>query len=161
VTGVQTCALPILEELLPNQQIVQETPNNTLSNEAYFAEFIQPNYLLVIITFLFMFFWPEYWFFPVAYAIYIIIKKVLKVRQQQYSLALHSIHVKTESFSSTTCTFKQDAIDTIMFSQTLIQRKLRLVSIIITSKTDPVHTVQLEHVQKDIAFNIYDWYTNI
>lgn len=150
-----------IEELLPNQQIVQETPNNTLSNEAYFAEFIQPNYLLVIITFLFMFFWPEYWFIPVAYAIYIIIKKVLKVRQQQYSLASHSIHVKTGSFSSTTWTFKQDAIDTIMFDQTWIQRKLGLVSIIITSKTNPVYTIQLEHVQKDIAFNIYDWYTNI
>src|SRR5699024_4814087 len=94
---------------------------------------------------------------PVAYAIYIIIKKVLKVRQQQYSLASHSIHVKTGSFSSTTWTFKQDAIDTIMFDQTWIQRKLGLVSIIITSKTDPVYTVQLEHVQKDIAFNIYDF----
>jgi len=149
-----------IEELLPNQQMVQETSKNTLSNEAYFAEFIQPNYSLVIITFLFMFFWPEYWFVLVVYALYIIIKKILKVRQQQYSLASHSIHVKTGSLSSTTWTFKQDVIDAITFDQTWIQRKLGLVSIIITSKTDPVYTVQLEHVQKDIALDIYDWYTN-
>src|SRR5699024_3674293 len=144
-----------IEELLPNQQMVQETSKNTLSNEAYFAEFIQPNYSLVIITFLFMFFWPEYWFVLVVYALYIIIKKILKVRQQQYSLASHSIHVKTGSLSSTTWTFKQDVIDAITFDQTWIQRKLGLVSIIITSKTDPVYTVQLEHVQKDIALDIY------
>src|SRR5699024_5762423 len=125
-------------------------------NEAYFAEFIQPNYLLVIITFLFMFFWPEYWFNPVAYAIYIIIKKVLNVRQHQYSFASHSIHVKTGSYSSTTWTFKQDAIDTTMFAQTCIKLKSTLDSMMITFNTDLEYTVQLEHVQKEIAFNIYD-----
>jgi len=149
-----------IEELLPNQQVTLEAPKKTSTNEAYFAEFIQPHYLLVMITFLFMFFWPEYWFIPVIYALYIIIKKALKVRQQQYFLASNFIHVKRGGFSSTTWTLKQDAIDTITFDQTWIQHKLGLVSIIITSKTYPVYTIQLEHVHETIALDIFDWYTN-
>lgn len=152
--------ITVIRKALSQPQLIEDKSWSTFSNEAYFAELIQPSYILVIITFLFMFFWPEYWFLPVLYALFIIVKRVLKVKQQRYFFTQQSLNVKTGGFSTVSPTLTPSTIERIDYDQTWIQCKLGLVSIIITTNTHPNYVIKLEHVQKESADEICAWYKN-
>src|SRR5690625_7416063 len=71
----------------------------TLPEQSYFIELIQPSYILVIGTFLIFFFWPEFWFIPILYALYLILKRVMKTKQQRYIWTEQLVQMQTGTFS--------------------------------------------------------------
>lgn len=148
----------VIQNILPIDQQTYEKARPTFSNEAYFAELIQPNYMLVIITFFFMFFWPEYWFVPVIYVLFIIVKRILNIRQQSYLLTSQAIQINNGNFSTYSTFLLPRSIERIDFDQTWIQHKLGLVSVIFTTKTYPNYTFKLDHVKKEVANEICSWY---
>ncbi len=75
-------AKQLLEEIVPSYKVQENMA--TLPEQAYFVELILPSYLLIIVTFLIFFFLPEFWFLPILYVLYIIIKRVMKTKQQCY-----------------------------------------------------------------------------
>jgi len=146
----------LIKEILPDYDIHNE--KESLPNEAYFVELIQPSYLLVIFTFLVMFFCPEYWLFPVLYALFIIIKRIIKVKQQQYYWTDHIVCLQTGSFSIEVMKTKREHIDALVIEQSWLERKLGLASIKFFVYSHQIHYTVLEYIKIDVATKLFHWY---
>src|SRR5690606_36851908 len=66
----------LLNEVIPEYRIAENL--HSLPKEAYFVNLIQPSYSLVIVTFFVFFFWPEYWFIPLAFFLWLVFYRILK-----------------------------------------------------------------------------------
>lgn len=145
--------IQLIEEIQPDF-FLQES-FLTLSGEAYFVELIQPSYVLVILTFFIMFFWPELWFVPILYALYLIIKRIMKTRQQRVNWSNDIITIRSGSFSSTLHIVKREEITMIQIQQSWIQRKLKLATCQLTTQ---YNTILLNHLNEAIVEQLYNWF---
>lgn len=143
----------LIEEIQPDYCI--QEPSLSLAGEAYFVELIQPSYLLVIVTFLIMFFWPELWFVPILYALYLIVKRVVKTRQQYYNWSANVIAIRSGAFSPTLHLVKREHITMLQIHQSWIQRKVKLATCQLTIRNN---SVQLNHVNESVIEQLYDWF---
>jgi len=146
----------LIKEILPDYNI--QTKKESLPNEAYFVELIQPSYLLVIFTFLVMFFWPEYWLVPVLYVLYIIIKRIIKTKQQRYCWTDDVVCMKTGTFSTEEMITKRSHIDAVVIEQSWLERKLGLASIKLLLYSHQTKEIMLNYINVDVASQFYHWY---
>lgn len=140
-------------KVLPSK-FMQESLKS-LPGEAYFIELIQPSYLLVIVTYLIMFFSPELWFVPIFHALYLIVKRVVKTKRQKYSWTDDVISIRDGVFSPTLHLIKREHITMLQIHQSWIQRKLKLATCQLTTRNK---TVQLNHVNEAVVTQLYDWF---
>lgn len=148
--------IQLLEDILPEYEV--HPPSSSLPNEAYFVALIQPSYLLVIVTFHIMFFSPEYWFIPIVYALFLVVKRIVKTKQQRYGWTDELVSMQTGSFSTEIIMTKREKIDALDIDQSWLQGQLGLASITITSRAKPIQVTVMDHVAEDVATNFYNWY---
>lgn len=143
----------IIEEIQPD--FVVDDAFLSLSGEAYFVELIQPSYVLVIVTFFIMFFWPELWFLPILCALYLIVKRIMKTKQQQVSWSNNVIAIRNGAFSSALHTIKREQITLLQIQQSWIQRKLKVATCQLTVENN---TLVLIHLNEAIIEQLYNWF---
>src|SRR5690625_1319663 len=146
----------LIEKILPPYKVNEDM--SSLPEQAYFIELIQPSYILVIGTFLIFFFWPEFWFIPILYALYLILKRVMKTKQQRYIWTEQLVQMQTGTFSTKIMLTKRKKIDALVIDQSWMERKLGLASIKITSRANPIQETVMEHVSANDTTEFYHWF---
>lgn len=146
----------LLPEILPSFKLQEEM--HDLPKQALFVNLIQPSYLLVIVTFLVFFFWPEFWFVPVIYAFSLIFYRIAKTYQAKYVQVEKWIQFQTGVLFTEIFLTKREKIDELEVSQSWIEQKLGLATITITSRAKPIHVSTLEHLPKETAIRYYYWF---
>lgn len=146
----------LLPEILPTFNI-NETMNR-LPSEALFLILIRPSYFLVFITVLVLFFWPEYWFIPLALLLLIIGSRVLEYKRTSYNVINNDIQIQTGSFSTTLFITRREKIDQFTIDQSFIQQRLGIASISITTRGQPIYNVQLLNIPTEQASLYCHWY---
>lgn len=149
-------AQSLVKNISPSNPLQKEMHH--LPKQAYFVALIQPSYLLVIITFFVFFFWPELWIIPILYTFFIILKRWMTTKQQQFVWTNHVIQMQTGSFSIQITVTKRNKIDALVIDQSWLEHKLGLASIKITSRANPVQIREIERMHVDDATLFYEWY---
>src|SRR5699024_5708082 len=110
---------------------------------------------LVVLTY---YFYPEFWFIPLFYLFFIMIKRVIEHFNSKYLISDEFIQMQTGSFSSELSILKKRNIDSLALNESWIERKFEVSTLkaLISSKT--VHTRIIIHLPKTIAINTYDSY---
>ncbi len=153
-----TLASRLIEEILPDYEIEKEM--NQLPTKSMFLTLIKPSYLFVIITVLIYYFYPEYWFIPLIYLLFIMIKRVVEHYNSKYLITDESIQMQTGSFSSELSVLKKTNIDALALNESWLERRFNLATLKAMTRAKPVHTGKVIHLPKDIAANTYHWYAD-
>lgn len=146
----------IMPQLLPEFQIRDEMQR--VPQQAMFLNLIQPSYLLVIVTFLIFYFWPEYWFVPIAYVFFLIVYRILKTKQTKFVLHHPFIQFQSGVFSTELFITKCQKIDELVLAQSYLERKLGVSSMTITTRGKPIHIALVEHIPTKDAVTLFHWY---
>lgn len=146
----------LLPEIIPQFNIQEEM--KSLPKKSLFVNLIQPSYLLVIVTFLVFFFWPEYWFIPLVLFVLIVLIRIVKTYQTKYIQMDQFIQFQTGAFSTELFNTRREKIDEIEIEQSWIEQKLQLATVTITSRAKPIYVSRIEHIPQQSAFGYYHWY---
>lgn len=146
----------LIEDILPDYEIKKDM--NQLPAKSMFLTLIKPSYLLVIITALTFYFIPEYWFIPIVYLLFIIIKRVTEHFNSKYLVSDEFIQMQMGSFSSNLSILKKKNIDALHLNESWLQRKFHLSTLRMLTRAKPIHTSTVIHIPKEIAENTYEWY---
>lgn len=146
----------LLPEIIPEFAIQEEM--KSLPKEALFVNLIQPSYTLVIVTFLVFFFWPEYWFIPLALFILIVFVRILKTHQTKYVKTDKFLQFQSGALSTELFITRRDKIDELEIDQSWIEQKLGLASISSTSRAKPIYVSRIEHIHEEAAYEYYHWF---
>ena len=146
----------LIEDILPDYEIKKDM--NQLPAKSMFLTLIKPSYLLVIITALTFYFIPEYWFIPIIYLLFIIIKRVIEHFNSKYLVSDEFIQMQIGSFSSNLSILKKNNIDALHLNESWLQRRLHLSTIRVLTRAKPIHISAVIHMPKEIAENTYEWY---
>lgn len=149
-------ATRLVEEILPDYEIEKEM--HQLPAKSMFLTLIKPSYLLVIITALTFYFTPEYWFIPLIYLLFIIIKRVIEHFNSKFLVTDEFIQMQTGSFSSYLSILKKNNIDALSLNESWLQRRFSLVTLSVMTRAKPIHKSSIIHIPKDIAKDTYEWY---
>lgn len=149
-------AKQLLSEILPAFQI----KNNMipLPKPALFVNLIRPSYLLVIVTVIVFFFWPEYWFVPAGLFILIVSLRILDYKQSKYTINESFIQFQSGALSTELFITTRAKIDELVVHQSWLQRKLGLATLAITSRAKPIHVAELANMPWNVAYYCYNWY---
>lgn len=148
----------LLEEILPSFPLQSE--KKSLPKAALFVKLIQPNYTLIILTFLIFYFWPEMWMLPAGSFIYLVIYRTVYFTSVKYIQREHWLEISTGVFTRKTFLTSHEKIDQLRMSQSYLQKKLGLASITITTRGKPIFQIDLQDILISDAQYIFHWYTN-
>lgn len=148
----------LLNEVIPEYRIAENL--HSLPKEAYFVNLIQPSYSLVIVTFFVFFFWPEYWFIPLAFFLWLVFYRILKTKLTKFyrdeeQILLQSGVMTTEIFI-TNC----ERIDEFTIEQSWLERILHLATLDVSIRAKPIYSMKVEHLQLEDANDCLEWYQN-
>lgn len=149
-------ATKLISEILPDYKL--ETRMNRLPAQALFLTLISPSYLLVIITVLIFYFWPEFWFVPIIYLMFLVIQRIVKHYNSKYFYDEGFIQIQTGSFSNELFITKRLSIDEISFRQSWLEKKLNVASLTTFTRAKPLHLGIINHLPKKVSEHIYKWY---
>src|SRR5690625_5459879 len=74
---------------------------------------IKPSYFFLILVVLTYYFYPEFWFIPLFYLFFIMIKRVIEHFNSKYLISDEFIQMQTGSFSSELSILKKRNIDAL------------------------------------------------
>lgn len=146
----------LLPQILPTFKMNEEM--KPLPSQSLFVILIRPSYLLVIVTVLVFFFWPEYWFVPLALVILIIFSRILEFKRSKYKVDDNYIQMETGSFSTTLFITKREKIDKFAINESWIEQKLGLATLSITTRGQPIYNAKMSHIPVKESYFYYDWY---
>lgn len=149
-------ATNLINEILPDYTI--EKNMNQLPIKSLFLTLIKPSYLFVIITALIFYFYPEYWFIPVIYLLFLFIQRVLEHYNSKYLISEKFIQMQVGSFSSELSILKKDNVDALALNESWLQRRFNLMTLKAMTRAKPIHTSFIIHLPKKTAINTYSWY---
>ena len=148
----------LLEEILPSFPF--QTKKKSLPKAALFLQLIQPNYSLIIITFLTFYFWPEMWMLPAGLFIYLVIYRTIFFTTMKYIQRDHWLEISSGVFTRKTFLTSHEKIDHLKMSQSYLQKKLGLASITMITRGKPIFQKELQDIRIIDAQHIFHWYTN-
>ena len=148
----------LLEEILPTFPF--QTEKKALPNAALFLQLIQPNYTLIIITFLTFYFWPELWMLPTGLFIYLVIYRTIFFTTMKYIQRDSWLEIVSGGFTRKTFLTSHEKIDHLTMSQSYLQKRLGLASIIIITRGKPIFQKELKDIRITDARDMFHWYTN-
>lgn len=148
----------LLQEILPSFPLQSE--KKSLPKKALFVKLIQPNYTLIILTFLIFYFWPEMWILPAGSFLYLVIYRTVYFTSVKYIQREHWLEISTGVFTRKTFLTSHEKIDQLSLSQSYLQKKLGLASITITTRGKPIFQMDLQDILISDAHHIFHWYTN-
>lgn len=137
-------AIAILDEMLPNYPVAKKMCS--VSKEALFLHMIHPSYLFVIIIFFVFYFGPEYWFIPIIYGIGLIILRIIKAKQTKYLYEDDILQLQSGVLTTNVTMTAWEKIDELTVSQTYLEKKLYVATIIFTIREKPTYNVMIEHI---------------
>lgn len=149
-------ATHLVEEILPDYAI--EKKMNQLPGKSLILTLIKPSYLLVIITVLTFSIYPEYWFIPIIYLLFILIQRVVEHYNSKYLMTDQFIQMQAGSFSSELSILKKNNVDALSVNESWLQRRFNLSTLRAMTRAKPTHTSFIVHLPKDTAVNTYNWY---
>lgn len=148
----------LLQEILPTFPF--QTGKRSLPKTTLFLQLIQPNYTLIIITFLTFYFWPEMWILPAGSFVYLVIYRTVYFTSVKYIQREHWLEISTGVFTRKTFLTSHEKIDQLRMSQSYLQKKLGLASITIITRGKPIFHKELKDILATDAHHIFHWYTN-
>lgn len=148
----------LLEEMLPSFPF--QTEKKSLPKAALFLQLIQPNYTIITITFLTFYFWPEMWMLPAGLFIYLVIYRTIFFTTMKYIQRDHWLEISSGVFTRKTFLTSHEKIDYVRVSQSYLQKKLGLASIVIITRGKPIFEKELKDIRIQDARDIFHWYTN-
>ncbi len=146
----------LISDVLPDYKI--QTEMKGLPAQALFLNLISPSYLLVILTVLIFYFWPEFWFVPLIYLGFLMIQRIIKHYNSKYYYDESFIQIQTGSFSNELFVTKRSSIDEISFKQSWLEKALNVRSLLTFTRAKPLHLSAINHLPKHIADDLYTWY---
>lgn len=149
-------ARELTEELLPEYEIKKDMTR--VPAKSLFLNLIKPSYLLVIITVITFYFWPEFWFIPVIYLMLIISARVVGHYNNCYLIRENMIQLQTGAFSSELTIIKKENIDLLSVNESWLERKFDVATLSTITRAKPVHVANVNHLPKNIATETYQWY---
>lgn len=153
-----TLASRLIEEILPNYEIKKEM--NQLPTKSMFLTLIKPSYLFIVIVAATFYFYPEFWFIPLLYLLFIMIKRIIEHYNSKYLITNESLQIQSGSFSSELSILKKRNIDALSLNESWLERRFNLATLKTMTRAKPVHTGKVIHLPKDIATHTYQWYAN-
>src|SRR5690625_3752233 len=151
-----TLASRLIEEILPDYKIKKSM--NQLPKKSMLLTLIKPSYFFLILVVLTYYFYPEFWFIPLIYLFFIMIKRIIEHFNSKYLISDEFIQMQTGSFSSELSILKKRNIDSLALNESWIERKFDVATLKALTRAKPVHTGKIIHLPKTIAINTYDWY---
>lgn len=151
-------ATQLINEVLPDYQI--QTHMKPLPAQALFLTLISPSYLLVILTVLVFYFWPEFWFIPVIYLGFLMIQRIIKHYNSKYYFDDSFIQIQTGSFSNELFITKAGSIDEISLKKSWLEDKLNVTSLVTFTRAKPLHIGGINHLPKHVSDELYTWYVS-
>lgn len=149
-----------MEILLP--EIVPEFPvektTERLPKQGIWANLLIPSYFFFIVTFVVLYFWPKFWYIPLALLVIIVISRIIEVKQARYLSNEKFIQFQTGTFSLDEFVTKRSLIDELEINQSWVQRKLKLASLSVTLREKPIHVARMIHLPESVAAEYYNEY---
>src|SRR5699024_11716097 len=80
-----TLASRLIEEILPDYKIKKSM--NQLPKKSMLLTLIKPSYFFLILVVLTYYFYPEFWFIPLIYLFFIMIKRIIEHFNSKYLIS--------------------------------------------------------------------------
>src|SRR5699024_3333262 len=80
-----TLTLRLIEEILPDYKIKKSM--NQLPKKSMLLTLIKPSYFFLILVVLTYYFYPEFWFIPLIYLFFIMIKRIIEHFNSKYLIS--------------------------------------------------------------------------
>lgn len=155
---------PFLEEKDAQQLIKQLLPRffiepqlSKLPKAAFYLHLFSIPYLFIAVL-IAMFIWKFSFWWPTGVLIYTIISRLFTYIFTRYALDGESIVYKTGAWSTEMFITNRNNVIELSFNQNPFQRLFRVCTIEITTRAQPVHVVNLEHVPVSFAEDVLHWY---
>src|SRR5699024_2342523 len=110
-----TLASRLIEEILPNYEIKKEM--NQLPTKSMFLTLIKPSYLFIVVVAVTFYFYPEFWFIPLIYLLFIMLKRVVEHYNSKYLITNESLQIQSGSFSSELSILKKRNVDALSLNE--------------------------------------------
>lgn len=146
----------VLREIVPECE--QKENLDMLPKEAYFVHLTEPNYSIVVVTFFVFFFWPEYWFIPLAFFIWLVLYRISKTNNMKYFLADEQIQLQSGVFTTEMIMTEWDKISEFTLRQSWLEKKLNLATIHLALRGKPNYKCTIEHLHVEEAIEYLETY---
>lgn len=147
----------LLPEIIPEFPVEKEVVR--LPKQGVLANLLIPSYFLFAVTFAVLYFWPTFWYIPLALLVIIIISRILEVQQARYQSNEQFIQFQTGAFSLEEFVTKRSIIDQLEINQSWVQRRLKLANLSITLREKPIHVATIIHLPEEVAAKYYNEYS--
>ena len=145
----------LIKQLLPRFFI--EPQLSKLPKAAFYLHLFSIPYLFIA-ALIAMFIWKFSFWWPTGVLIYTIISRSFTYIFTRYALDGESIIYKTGAWSTETFITNRNNVIELAFNQGPFQRLFHVCTIQITTRAQPVHVVNLEHVPVSFAEDVLHWY---
>lgn len=146
----------LLPEIIPEYPVEKDVER--LPKQGVLANLLIPSYFFFIVTFAVLYFWPRFWYIPLALLVFIIVSRILEVKQARYMSNEQFIQFQTGSFSLDEFVTKRSLVDELEINQSWVQRRLKLANLSITLREKPTHVATMIHLPESIATKYYQEY---
>lgn len=146
----------LLPEIIPEYPVEKDVER--LPKQGILANLLIPSYFFFIVTFGVLYFWPRLWYIPLALLVFIIISRILEVKQARYMSNERFIQFQTGAFSLDEFVTKRSLVDELEINQSWVQRRLKLANLSITLREKPIHVATMIHLPESIARKYYQEY---
>lgn len=151
-------ALHLLPEILPAFEI--DTAMVKLPKPALIVKLLRPSYFWLLTTAVVFYFWPNFWYIPVALLVFIIVLRILDCFHSGYLLNGSYIQLESGAFSTELFLTTRMKADELEVTESWLQHKFGLASVKISTRAKPIHVATITDIPMDAAVQYYHWYAN-
>lgn len=150
----------LLNELLPDFELDQNTSMRKLPQKAIYARLLRIPWFWIIVTILLLWLKAEWWFLSPLLFLLTYIGRIFDYRNTRFLLSGAFIQFKTGGVWSTLFVTQRRKIIEAEVEQSLLQKWLGLATIKTCNRTKPVHEEELKDVPFEASTAFIHWYQN-
>ncbi|WP_382359287.1 PH domain-containing protein [Lentibacillus kimchii] len=148
----------LISEILP--EFTVELEMISIPRKAIFMKLVRSSYLWIAGPAVIISFWPELWYIALSLFVIVITSQLISSFQSKYKLNPPFIQFQRGGFLTRLFVTKRTKIEELKITESLLQQKLGLASVQISTRASPIKLAKISDIPKDVALQYYQWYAN-
>lgn len=149
-------ARKLIPEILPNFKVEKDMVK--LGRVALFVKLIKPLTFWAVVSAIFIYYFPGYWYAPFGLLAVIFLIYGLSYLHSAYLLNGEYVQLLTGIFTTELFVTKRKKIEELEIKETWLRRRFGLAKLIISTRAKPIRVADISDIPKNTAFHYYHWY---
>ena len=151
-------AFTLVPEVVPSFAITGSM--STIPKRSILVKLLRTMYIWLLLPLGIFLFIPGFWYIAVLAFVITLTSQIVSGLCSSYSLNGQFLQLRKVGVSTRLFIMRRDRIERIMLSETMIQRKMGLASLKVTTRARPTKVITMHDVPIQIALQCQSWFIN-